>query len=385
MASVYRHKSKAWYVAITLPGSIRKHIYLGKITKAQAELIGRRLQQLLAGNMTGIPPDPELSAWLSCCSSVFLDRIEPIGLLALWRRPKSMPKLVDYWEYYLTKRTDFSDGTRKNWRSAKNHVEAAFGETRLGEITVEDARQYSRDLLTAGTAKSTLRQLLNYVRQVHNAAIDAGLITENPFADVRMSAKVDPEKRFHVTHEQATKVAAAFVCDQARLIFLLARYCGLRVPHEPLSLTWDCVDWELGRLNIPRKTKTGHRVIPIFPEVLPTLERVHHVAPKGATYIITRARDSCRTVWRSWLLTAISDAGEAAWPELWQNLRRSARTDLEDLYPNHVCNAWIGHSEKVASKHYLMITKDHWETAKSAPRAEAHTAPDTARVMSEER
>lgn len=32
-------------------------------------------------------------------------------------------------------------------------------------------------------------------------------------------------------------------------------------------------------------------------------------------------------------------------------------------YPSHVCDTWMGHSSKVAAKHYLQVTDAHWKRA----------------------
>lgn len=43
------------------------------------------------------------------------------------------------------------------------------------------------------------------------------------------------------------------------------------------------------------------------------------------------------------------------------NLRSSRRTELQEKFPSHVINEWIGHSSATAEKHFLQVTDDHWE------------------------
>ena len=41
------------------------------------------------------------------------------------------------------------------------------------------------------------------------------------------------------------------------------------------------------------------------------------------------------------------------------------------MFPDHAINTWLGHSSKVAEKHYLQTTEGHWERAlvqESAPK-----------------
>jgi hypothetical protein len=48
------------------------------------------------------------------------------------------------------------------------------------------------------------------------------------------------------------------------------------------------------------------------------------------------------------------------------NLRASARTDLQAVFPTHVCDSWLGHSTRIAERHYLQTTESHWEKAVSS-------------------
>jgi integrase len=76
-----------------------------------------------------------------------------------------------------------------------------------------------------------------------------------------------------------------------KLLIALSRFAGLRVPSEALSLRWQDVDWDRGRLTVP-SPKTQHlagrsyRVIPLFPAVRPYLEAAWDDAPEGAEYVI---------------------------------------------------------------------------------------------------
>jgi hypothetical protein len=45
------------------------------------------------------------------------------------------------------------------------------------------------------------------------------------------------------------------------------------------------------------------------------------------------------------------------------NLRASCRTDLERIYPQYICNRWLGHGSAVAERHYLIDIQDEWTRA----------------------
>ncbi len=41
----------------------------------------------------------------------------------------------------------------------------------------------------------------------------------------------------------------------------------------------------------------------------------------------------------------------------------SLAKELQEVFPDHVVNKWLGHSGKVAEKHYLQVTDEHWGKA----------------------
>ena len=56
-----------------------------------------------------------------------------------------------------------------------------------------------------------------------------------------------------------------------------------------------------------------------------------------------------------------------AWPKLFQNMRASRATELVKDFPEHVVTAWMGHSKRIAQKHYLQVTEEDYKQASSNP------------------
>ena len=65
----------------------------------------------------------------------------------------------------------------------------------------------------------------------------------------------------------------------------------------------------------------------------------------------------------------IRRAGLDPWPKLWQNLRASRQTELEEQFPSHVVCQWMGNSQQVARKHYLQVTDEHYAEAVEGARS----------------
>ncbi|MEX2169667.1 MAG: hypothetical protein WD851_10170 [Pirellulales bacterium] len=111
--------------------------------------------------------------------------------------------------------------------------------------------------------------------------------------------------------------------------------------------------------------------MPVFPELRPYLQAVldellEDFDPKlkrlSEQPVITRYRESNANL-RTQLQRILNRAGVKQWEKLFQNLRSTRQTELEDKFPNHVVCAWIGNSEKVAKEHYLQVTDFHYEAA----------------------
>lgn len=195
--------------------------------------------------------------------------------------------------------------------------------------------------------------------------------------------EVKPNKaREHfVTRDVTDKVLATCPDNEWRLIFALARYGGLRTPSETLSLRWEDVDWERGRLFV-RSPKTEHhegkesRWVPIFPELRPLLDTAFG-QPDEAEFVISRYRSGNANL-RTQLLRIIKRAGLTAWPKLFQNLRSTRETELAEVFPLHVVTAWIGNSELVATKHSLQVADEHFAKATQNPTQRAAEMRDDA-------
>ena len=48
-------------------------------------------------------------------------------------------------------------------------------------------------------------------------------------------------------------------------------------------------------------------------------------------------------------------------------MRASRATELVKDFPEHVVTAWMGHSKRIAQKHYLQVTEDDYKQASSNP------------------
>jgi integrase len=131
--------------------------------------------------------------------------------------------------------------------------------------------------------------MLKRAKQFFRVAARRKLVSENPFADVKGLSEANEARKFLISREDAQKVLDACPDAEWRLIFALSRFGGLRCPSEHLTLEFKDVNWERERILI-RSPKTGHRCVPILPELRPYLLKVFELASSGTVYVINRYR-----------------------------------------------------------------------------------------------
>jgi hypothetical protein len=93
------------------------------------------------------------------------------------------------------------------------------------------------------------------------------------------------------------------------------------------------------------------------------LEAWRREAPKDREFVM-KPTVNPKTNLRTGLLKILKRAAIKPWPKLFQNLRSSRSSELiTQGFPAYVVASWLGHSVKVANKHYNQVTDDHFRRA----------------------
>ena len=66
---------------------------------------------------------------------------------------------------------------------------------------------------------------------------------------------------------------------------------------------------------------------------------------------------------RSEMTRLLRRAGVSGWPRLFQSIRASRQTDLQNELPLHVVCSWLGNSPQIAQRSYLLVTEDDFAKA----------------------
>ena len=364
-------RGSTWRVRFLAPDNRRITIRLGKIPKRTAESAKVRIELLVAARIAGHSLDAETALWVSSLSEGIHARLAKAGLVApreeVVAPEKTVVRLGDHIDRYIQSRAKLKPNTLRNYQTTRRLLVTHFGTNEpVEEIHAGRARDY-REWLAKKYATATVAREVKRARQYFEYAKDCKLIADNPFAKIRAGSQRNTSRKFFVSREVIDAVLAACPDNEWRLIVVLARYAGLRIPSELEELTWERIDWEHNRFTVVVKKKEhidghGTRVVPIFPEIRPYLEQAWAEAPSGAMEVVPRGRTGNVNL-RTGLFKILDRASVAQWPKLFVNLRASRETELMRSEPAHVVHAWLGNSREVAEDHYLMVTDDDFERA----------------------
>jgi integrase len=300
-----------------------------------------------------------------------------------------IPTFAEWSNSYIRGRKDIKPRTVEILEDSVNALIAFYGRDRLlTDFTEQDAADFRIYLLGRGLAEATVRGRCRKVKQIFAAAKKKRLIEQNPFDDIPTADRVNKSRQRFIDRPTINKVIEACPNLQWQLIFVLARYLGLRIPSELDGLMWDDVLWDDKKIRV-HSPKTEHiegrasRLVPLFPEVEPFLLKALQEATPGQSKIITIYGKNNSNL-RTQAQRIIKRAGFELWPKPFHNLRASCETELVEKFPVHVVTAWLGNSPEIATKHYLQVTEDHYREAVKVAQNPAQQPIENTRKVSQE-
>ena len=376
MASLTKEsgKRKGWRLRFYL-NKKRRSLWLGNISKRIADGIAYNVDRLAQAKEAGQRPDAAAVKWADSLDGRIRDTLAGWGLVdpvAQRLKEDSGNKLAAFLENYIDGRTDIGRGALLNYKQSKKLLVEFFKADRsLTSITPADADRWRRWLLArvvkAATetapaktmAEATVSKNVKRAKTMLAEAVRDRLIESSPFAELKGGSESNKSRQFFVDRATTAAVLKACPDHEWKLIFALARYAGMRCPSEVTALKWSDILWDLDRLRID-SSKTGLRFCPIFPELKPILEAAFDAAPDRSVYCVGRYGGQKDANLGTHMKRITTLAGHKAWPKTFVNLRSTRRTELQERFPSHVVDEWLGHSTAVAEKHYLQVTPDHW-------------------------
>ncbi len=363
----------------------RRHtIRLGKVSKAIATTTVNRIEALEAARMAGTAIDADTTRWLAKLSDDVYGRLVKAELVPP-RQKEDRPDevTIGQWLDQFFDRINLvgrKKRTRLGYERARRLLEEFFGrDRRLATVAEGHADDYKAWLLKK-FSPATVSVDLRRAKQFFKQAVRRRLLAASPFEEVKCGSQRNRKRQVLVSQETIESAIDACPNNDWRMIFALARYAGLRIPSELQQLRWCDVNWSGDRFLV-RSPKTEHheghedRVVPIFAELRPHLERAFDEAPEGAEFVVPRAVGKENL--SRYAGQILDRAGIEKWPKLFVNLRASRATELEKEFPAYLVDRWIGNSSKVRQDHYLVVAEDDYREAASRPVGLPGTIPGT--------
>jgi integrase len=202
----------------------------------------------------------------------FLTKIENDKLRGTWTDPVlGRVRFADWYAEWRRATVELRPNTEaRDERLFRLHILPRFGSRPLAAITQYEVRAWITHTTRQGLAASTVRRAYQLLGKVLGAAVDNGMIAQNPCRRVPLPRIERKEMRF-LTPAEVARLADSIRPDYRALV-LLGAYGGLRI-GEVAGLRRGRVDLERGVVEVaeivtevsgnlhlgPPKTRAGYR------------------------------------------------------------------------------------------------------------------------------
>lgn len=282
------------------------------------------------------------------------------------RRSNHPPTVRQLAQAFISSDDGKSESTREKHQQALGHVIEAWGRRRITSLTVADAKTLASKIKKSGLAQTTAAKRLQTIKSWGQWLVDAEYIESNPFASTNPgSGRVDATKKRFVTLEEFNSVLATIEDPEWRCVFVLARYCGLRIPSEICSLYWFDVLWDSQQIRI-NKAKTEPRFCPLFRPVereLKALKTTLESLETDSPLVFGRWQLNLESNLRTQINRFVKRAGCNPWPRTFHNQRASRCTELiyDKGFSHKETSQYMGNSPNVIMDHYEVSRPDHFK------------------------
>ena len=200
----------------------------------------------------------------------------------------------------------------------------------------------------------TSRTRLNYRRALSNLvgyAIGRKYLPDT-FADMRHVDRPDPDDdEIEIFRVEEMRLLLRHVTDSVLPALLLGGFAGLRTSEIP-KLAWSDIHWSQGLITVPRKTKTGPRLVPLMDNLRawleplagegPILRVVHSTIISGQMRAVAAANRELERDHSTWRLKWKHNALRHSFVSYWASFEH-------DL---HMISERTGHSVATLKKDY---------------------------------
>jgi site-specific recombinase XerD len=344
----YKTSQGNWQLNYSENG-VQKTLYLGKrFDSVSADRVARIVTEILDCRDCGNSVRLETLRKVASLPQRIQLSLRRIGLFTTFF-DMSLEDLINR---FMETKKGTKDKTQRDYKVSCNRLYWYFSRTDLVSKIDKDKIKEFIDCCNEKLAECTMYRSVITYRSIFEIAVKLGILTENPFDGIQEGKRYNEQNMFYVTRELTMNLLKVCNDDLDRLIIVLARFGGLRVPSELEQLRFK--DFRNDVITVHEDTKTGWREVPFFGEIREVFNRL-----SGSPESFVFPRNSVKQ-WYSWgmLSDVIARAGIEQYPKLFVNMRSSCITDLDALgYSEKTLDAIFGNSAEVRRIHYLQLQK----------------------------
>lgn len=364
MATINKRPNGLQWIQFTYQKK-RRTFRIGRVSDSMAFGVKEHVESLILCRQTGQPIPRQTVGWLNSIKETWRKRLVAIGLVDAPKETKTVGELVDY---VLKEYSNNSPATIQNYKKAKEKLEEHFHRnTPLEIISAGDADEMFRTLRSIKTklgtypAESYLGTIHKCCSSMFNIAIRKQWIEANPFKHIGGFDTTNKERQEFIDRATIERLLKALDNDPMwQVIVSLVRYGGLRAPKEVLWLKWQHFNFKKLEFKVHCSKTKRFRTVPLFPELVPYLRKWEPLT--DSVHLVPKHRSGEKSLYSAFA-KRLKSRGFRQWEKLFINLRSSRETELVEEYPLHVVTAWLGNSPEIAKKHYLQVTKEHFNRA----------------------
>jgi integrase len=298
--------------------------------------------------------------WIETTTPQIRKKLEKVGLI----KSNLITTCGYLWDQFLAAKTEIKPSTMTNYEMIRKRFFAYFDEsTPIINITTAKIEQWKISMQQNNSATASIAGTLAKTSTVFKWAARMQWIPNNPLTGVKHGGYINHKKAEFVTIEEYEKYMQLTTNQDWRLLLTLARIGGIRCPSEAVNLTWDDIDWKNNRFYI-NSSKTerfkGHegRIPPLFPRLKVELLKYQKETNHTTGYIFNRTKDALHQFY-----TRIFEINGIKMERPFNNMRASRSTEIFSKFGEYLESKWIGHSTKIACKHYLVVREEDYKQA----------------------
>jgi integrase len=352
-----KNKNKTYYkTQVYLKSGKRVTIRLGSMSqKAAQETVGH-VGHLVEANKHGVAIRESTLAWLRTANPSLVKTLSKYGLASLASDPTFEEWYADY-SKDLSRKT--KPDTQRKHENAVRYFREFFGtDVKISQIKPADALKFNSWLHgLEHLNENTANRLVGFIRQFFNRAVEAEVISKNPFQLDAITVTVKAAEKEYIPAATIDKVIAVCPTLEWKLLFAFARFVGCRMPSEIRNLKWTDINWEKNyiRIESPKTARKGkpERLVPIFSRVSRLLRELESQRDKSSDFVFKTLRHQTNP---GVVGKKIAKKAEVKlWKKFFNSLRASCETDFVDQHGMRRACQWIGNTIAVAEKNYLLV------------------------------